>query len=227
MDTDNKQFIDPNFVPEEFQVPYDIIELPSQGLLYKNKQKKIKIEYLTAMDENILSSPNISAGKNILDILLNRKIKDLGFDPQELLAGDRLAILIYLRVTGFGEKLTQMVFDTEKNKLVEGEIDLSTLEQKNLTVKPDKDGLFDYELPSDKTKVKFKLLTTKDEKYIEERDQMLQERSGEDISFIPTLRLEQSIKSLGGVTDPLKIAHSIGKLKIMDIRKLNKYITDI
>ena len=145
----------------------------------------------------------------------------------ELISGDRLSILVYLRVTGFGEKLTQMVFDPIKNKLVEGELDLTTLKQNKLTVKPDENGLFDYELPLSKKRIKFKLLTAKDEKYIEERNEILQERSKHDISFIPTLRLEQSIKSIDNITDTLKVAQHISRLKIMDVRKFNKYVSDI
>ena len=56
---ENNSFIDPNYVPEEYKVPYDVIELPSQGLLYKNKKSSVKVEYLTAYDENILTAPNL------------------------------------------------------------------------------------------------------------------------------------------------------------------------
>ena len=219
---------DPNYVPDDIKVPFDIIELPSQGILYENKKSKVKLEYLTAMDENVLSSPNISNSDSVLDILLNRKIKDLGFDPLDLLIGDRMSLLIYLRVTGFGEKYPQSVWDEKNNKMVEGEVDLSKLEQKKLTVVPDENGLFDFELPISKQKIKFKLLTARDDKTIEERNKQIQERTNEKkISFIPTLRLEQLIQSIDGNRDKMKIAQTIARMKIMDIRKLNKYISDI
>ena len=92
----------PSYVPEELRTPYDIIELPSQGLLYPNKKSNVKVEYLTAMDESIITSPNIVANNKVVDTLLERKVKDLGFDVTELLEGDRVAILVYLRVTGIG-----------------------------------------------------------------------------------------------------------------------------
>lgn len=219
---------DPNYVPDELKVPYDIIELPSQGILYENKKSKVKLEYLTAMDENVLSSPNISNSDSVLDILLNRKVKDLGFDPLDLIIGDRMSLLIYLRVTGFGEKYPQSVWDVKNNKMVEGEIDLSKLEQKKLTVSPDENGHFDYELPISKQKIKFKLLTARDDKTIEERNKRMQERvKDNNISFIPTLRLEQLIHSIDGEKDKLKMSQTIARMKIMDIRKLNKYVSDI
>ena len=138
---ENNNTMDPNFVPEEYKTPYDIIELPSQGLLYPNKLSKVKVEFLTAMDENILSSPNISENESIVDILIKRKVKDLGFDVDDLLTGDKLALIIFLRVSGFGEKYTQMVWDNELKKSVEGEIDLTKLKHKKLSVNPDENGL--------------------------------------------------------------------------------------
>ena len=227
MDANIQSFTDPNYVPPEYQVPYDILELPSQGILYKNKKKNIKVEFLTAMDENILSSPNISMNGSLLDILLERKVKEIDFDTLDLLVGDRLAILIYLRVTGFGEKYPQSVYDEKTEKMVEGIIDLSKLEQIKLTVTPDKNGLFDYELPGDKYKLKFKLLTGRDERVIEERNKVMQERANTDMSFIPTLRLEQAIQSIDGNTDRIKISNTINHLKIMDVRSFNKYISEI
>ena len=47
----------------EFNLPHDVIQLPSQGIFYKSKKKSIKVGYLTAVDENILS--NIDSRKNI------------------------------------------------------------------------------------------------------------------------------------------------------------------
>ena len=39
---ENNSFMDPNFVPDEYKVPYDVIELPSEGLLYKNKKSSLR-----------------------------------------------------------------------------------------------------------------------------------------------------------------------------------------
>ena len=108
---ENQSFMDPNFVPEEYKVPYDVIELPSQGLLYPNKKSKVKVEFLTAYDENILTSPNIMASGKLIDVLIERKVKDLGFDHNLLLEGDRMAIILFLRVTAFGEIYIQPVID--------------------------------------------------------------------------------------------------------------------
>jgi hypothetical protein len=222
---DNNSFLDPNFVPDEYKVPYDIIELPSQGLLYKNKKSSVKVEYLTAYDENILTSPNLLNSGKVLDVLIERKVKDLGFNHKELLSGDRMAILLYLRTTGLGNEYEQMVFDSS-GSLVPAVIDLSTLKTKNLTVKPDEKGEFDFLLPISNKKIKFRLLTQKDEEEIDEIDKKSSEKNG-NISSLTSLRLERSIMEIDGERNKLKISHILKTLKILDVRKFNKYINEI
>jgi hypothetical protein len=141
---ERQSFMDPNYVPDEYKVPYDVLELPSQGLLYPNKKSSVKVEFLTAYDENVLTSPNILAGGRLIDVLIERKVKDLGFDHKLLLEGDRMAIVLFLRVSAFGENYVQPVIHPITKKVIEGEIDLTKLEQKKLTVKPDENGFFDF-----------------------------------------------------------------------------------
>lgn len=222
---ENNSFMDPNFVPDEYKVPYDVIELPSQGLLYKNKKSTVKVEYLTAYDENILTSPNLLNSGKVLDVLLERKVKDLGFDIKELVSGDRMAILVYLRTTGLGNEYEQMVFDST-GKMVPSIIDLTTIKSKTLTVKPDENNEFDFVLPISKNKIKFRLLTQKDEDEISEIDKNLMEKNN-NISTSNSLRLERSIMEVDGIRDKMKISHILKTLKIMDVRKFNKYLREV
>lgn len=227
MENNNLSHMDPNFIPEEFRTPYDIVELPSQGLLYKNKNSKVKVEYLTAMDENILSSPNLSNDPDeMLSVLFKRKLKDLDMDVDDMLIGDRLSLLIFLRVTGLGEKYKQIVYDPNSNDFVEGEIDLSTLKQKKLVIKPDEKGEFDFILPQSNRKVKFRFLTAKDDKEIERLDSEQMKRSVDRISNKVTLRLEKTITEIDGERDKIKISNIIKKLPLIDSRSIRKYIED-
>ena len=225
METQN--FIDPTHVPDEYKIPYDVVELPSQGLLYKSKKKSVKVEYLTAYDENILTSPNIISTGKVIDVLLERKIKDLDFDPKDLLEGDRMAILIFLRATAFGEVYNQPVLDPSTRKVVEGEINLSELGQKKLTVNPDKNNEFDYVLPKSNKTIKFRFLTGSDEDEINKMDEELMTRNGDEISTKTTLRLERSIMEIDSVRDKMKLSNTIKNLTILDVRSLNKYITEL
>lgn len=224
---DSNNILNPNYVPEDYKVPYDIIELPSQGLLYPNKKSQVKVEYLTAYDENILTSPNILANGKIIDVLLERKVKDLGFEHKLLLEGDRMAIILFLRVSAFGPLYLQPVIDPVSKKIVEGEVDLSQLQNKKLLVKPDEQGLFDFILPNSKKNIKFRFLSGKDEEEIDVLDIQLMERNKNDISTKTTLRLERLIMDIDGERDKIKISNVLKALPIMDIRKLNKYISEI
>ena len=221
------QNLDPNYVPEDLKTPYDILELPSQGILYKNKQKSVKVEYLTAMDESILTSPNISSGNRLISILLKRKVKDLGFDVEDLLEGDRTAIMLFLRATSFGEEYKQLVWDENKVDYVEGIVDLSKLEQKKLTVKPDERGEFEYTLPKTNKKVTFTLLTGRDDETVEFRNSEFEKRNEDGVSNKTIFRLEQQVKSIDGNRDKIIISNVLQKLPIIDSRSLKKYIDDI
>ena len=219
--------LSPDFVPEEYRTPYDIIELPSQGILYKNKVKSVKVEYLTAMDESILTSPNISSGGKIMDALLKRKVKDLGFNVEDLLVGDRTALMVYLRVTAFGEEYNQLVFNPNSGQYEEGIINLSTLSQKNLVVKSDEEGEFDFVFPKTGKIVTVKLLTGKDEEIIDLREKEDSKRNTDGVSNKIIFTLEQHIKSIDGERDKIKISNIVKKLPIIDSRLLRKYIDEI
>jgi hypothetical protein len=224
---ERQSFMDPNFIPDEYKVPYDVIELPSQGLLYPNKKSSVKVEFLTAYDENVLTSPNILASGKLVDVLIERKVKDLGFDHKLLLEGDRMAILLFLRVSAFGENYIQPVVHPISKKIVEGEIDLTKLAQKKLTVKPDENGFFDFLLPKSNKNIKFRFLSGKDEEEINLLDDELMERNKSEVSSKTTLRLERSIMSIDGERDKIKISNILKTLPLLDIRSLNKYITEI
>jgi hypothetical protein len=223
--TDNE--LSPDFIPEEYRTPYDVLELPSQGILYNNNVKSVKVEYLTAMDESILTSPNISSGGKMIDILLKRKIKELNFNVEDLLVGDRTAIMMFLRVSSFGPDYKQLVFHPEIGEFVECIIDLSSLRQKKLTVKPDENGEFEYTLPKTNRKVTFSLLTGKDEEIIDFRVKEEEKRNNDGVSNKIIFKLEQQVKSIDGERDKIKISNILKKLPIIDSRSLRKYIDDI
>ena len=224
---EKQNIVNPTFVPDEYKVPYDIIELPSQGLLYPTKQSSVKVEYLTAYDENILTSPNIINSGKVIDVLLENKIKDLTFDIKDLLEGDRMAILLYLRTSAFGEEYVQPVIDPTTRKVVEGVVNLTEIKFKKLEIKPTKEGYFDFVLPKSQKKVVFRLLTGKDEEEITTTDEELMERTGSEVSTKTTLRLERAIMALDGVNDKIKISNTLKTLSLIDVRALNKYITEI
>lgn len=141
---------------------YDVIKLPSKGQCYRNKKDRIKVGYLTAFDENMILSPNLYKDGKFVDYLLQSKILENDINSEDLTKGDRDAIILWLRATGYGNDYPIIVTDDETGREFETTIDLSTLKYKPFSLKGDENGYFDFEMPSTKDIIKFKFLTLKD-----------------------------------------------------------------
>jgi hypothetical protein len=205
--------------------PYDVIPLPSEGKLYKNKKEKIKVAYLTAADENLLTSPNLLGSDDFLEILINRKLLEYDLRYKDLLPGDRDAIMIWLRSTGYGEMYPVTVLD-ENDVPFETEIDLSTLKVKNLNVLPDEDGLFTFVLPLSKSVIKFKLLTMGEIDELVKLAQFLKEQN-DLVNTDATLILENQIVEVNGNKEKEYISEFIDTMRLIDSKKLKEYINSI
>lgn len=138
---------------------YDIIPLPSKGECYKSKQGRIAVSYLTAMDENIIISPNLYRDNMVLDIILKEKIRDQEINPDDLLDGDRDAIILFLRSSAYGNMYNVTTTDPVTKKTFDTKIDLSKIKYKDFTLTGDENGYFDFEMPLSKDKIKFRFLT--------------------------------------------------------------------
>jgi|TARA_R100000908_G_C3755398_1_gene149848 hypothetical protein len=211
----------------EFVVPFDVIELPSKGLLYQNCGGSIKIEYMTAEDENILTSPNLVQSGKVLDVLMERKIKEEGLNAKDLLLGDRNAIMVFLRSTAYGEMYPVKLTDPSTGEEFETEIDLSKLEVKQIGASPDENGLFSFDLPKTKKTIKFRLLTARDEEDLvkseEKRKKLLQNK----VSQLLTSRLALQIMDVDGNKDKSYIQQFVQYLPAFDSLELRKYMEEI
>lgn len=143
---------------------FDMVPLPSNGECYKNKITSIPVSYLTAADENVITSPNLYRDGSVIDILLHRKVMDKEFDVDSLINGDVDQIILFLRATSYGVEFPVTVTDPNDGSTIETNIDLSQIKSKEFTLKGDENGYFDFVLPHSKKKVKFKYLTRKEEK---------------------------------------------------------------
>lgn len=139
-------------------VAYDVIPLPSKGQAYRHKTDRLQVAYLTAHDENMFVSPNLYRDGLLIDFLLNDKILEAGIDPSELLDGDRDAIILWLRATGYGNEFPITATDNETKTEFEAIIDLSKIKFKEFNLEGDENGFFSFTLPMSKDEVKFKFL---------------------------------------------------------------------
>lgn len=149
---------------------FDIIPLPSKGRPYRHKMEKLQVAYLTANDENMFVSPNLYRDNLLIDCLLNEKILDAGIDPAELLEGDRDAIILWLRATGYGNEFPISATDKGTGTEFSAIIDLSKIEFRDFNLEADENGWFTFVLPMSKDEVKFKFLNHRETEELKNLD---------------------------------------------------------
>lgn len=154
------------FIPEKGEydpeAAFDVIPLPSNGECYPNKISHVSVAYLNAYDENMIVSPNLYRDGKILDYILQEKVLGNDIDVNDLTEGDREAIILFLRASGYGNEYPITVRDDRTGKPFETTFDLSTLKTKEFKLKGDENGYFDFTLPLCGKTVKFRFLTHKD-----------------------------------------------------------------
>jgi hypothetical protein len=184
---------------EKFKFPTEIVELPSKGLLYPEghplSEGKIEMKYMTAKEEDILTNLNYIKQGVVIDKLL-QSLVITKFNWEDLLLGDKNAIMIAARVLGYGKDYS---FNYNGEEIT---VDLSELPSIELNEEDVERGVneFEYELPFSKNKITFKYLTSRDEKAIEadiKGMKRLNKNSSADIST----RLKHQILSVDGEED--------------------------
>jgi hypothetical protein len=212
---DNNLKIDPS-------IAYDVVQLPSGGIHYTNNRKSLRVAYLTASDENILSSPNLLQSDSVVDELLKRKILDRDFDINDLVNDDRQAILIFLRNTAFGSDYKITMTDPKTKEPFEATIDLSVMKTRDLTLIPDANGEYEFYMEVSKVPVTFKFLNNKQE---QELEKIRASATGNTVAPTNTKRLEMMIKSVNGERSLMPIYNFIQNMPIKDSQDFKRFAT--
>ena len=210
----------------EFKLPTETVELPSKGLLYPEDSElakgTIEIKYMTAKEEDILTNQSYIKNGTVLDKLMKSLIiSKINYD--DLLIGDKNAIMVASRILGYGAEYTF-------NYLGESHtVDLSQVENKPL-----KEELFTnhvnefiFTLPKSGNTVTFKLLSHKDEQDITRELEGLK-KINKDVSPELSTRLKYLILSVEGKRDKKDIREFVDNyLLAQDSRALREYIREI
>lgn len=211
---------------EKFKMPTETIELPSQGLVYPDSSPlssgKIEMKYMTAREEDILTNQNYISKGIVLDELLKSLIvSKINYD--ELVVGDKNAILIAARILGYGKDYS-FSYDGE-----EYTVDLSKIDNKPLNQNIFKKGIneFDFTLPSSTTEITFKFLTGSDEKKIKAELEGLKKINKNNSAELST-RLKYMITSVGGSREAKDIREFVDNMLLArDSRALREYIKEV
>jgi hypothetical protein len=209
----------------EFNLPHDVVSLPSEGLFYKSKKRSVKVGYLTAADENIISSIDRkkTINESIVLPLLRNRLYERDLRPEELLEGDTEAILIFLRNTSFGPEYNISAVDPKTGDYFSATVDLSELNIIKPKIQPNQEGLFEVELPVSKHKVKLKLLTMGDKLDIE---RIISAYPSERNAPVVTTRLIKNIVELNGSNDRVKISTFVEQMPIKDSKFIRNFLIE-
>jgi hypothetical protein len=206
----------------DFNLPHDVVSLPSKGIFYKPKKESLKVGFLTAADENLLMSQN-TPKEGLITALLRSKIYEPGFDVNQLLDTDVQAILLFLRNTSFGSEYNFTLIDPSNGKPFTGKVLIDEINFETIKNVPDENGKFNFFLPKSKKNVKFKLLNIGE---TNEVDKIKDSYPQGVIAPIITKKLEKHIIDIDGDTDKLKIATFISQMPISDSKSLRKFISE-
>lgn len=206
--------------------PTEMVELPSKGLLYPKDSAlaagKIEMKYMTAREEDILTNQNYIQQGVVIDKLLQSLIIT-PIEYNDLLVGDKNAILIASRILGYGKDYE---FEYKGQKEV---VDLAEIKNKDIDYSLLEAGKneFTFTTPSTNTNITFKILTHGDEKSIEQEIKGLK-KIYKDSSAELTTRLKRMITSVEGSPEPKTIRDFVDNyLLARDSRALRDYVNKV
>jgi hypothetical protein len=211
---------------QQFKFPTETIELPSKGLLYPEghplRSGKIEMKYMTAKEEDILTNQNYITQGTVLDKLLQSLIVTK-VDYNDLIVGDKNAVLISARILGYGKDYTFEYAGEEHS------IDLTTLENKPFDESTITSGVnkFSYTLPHSGTEITFKIMDGYMERKIDEELKGLK-KINKLASPELTTRLKYIVTSVNGDESPKTIRDFVDNyLLARDSRSLREHIKSI
>jgi hypothetical protein len=202
-------------------LPYDLVTLPSKGVFYNNNKTAVKVTYLNASDENLLSTPSMIGSEGLVDILIGRKILDKDIVVADMATCDKEAILVFLRNTAFGSDYTLTLKDPKTEDEFETIIDMSVLKVKETDLVLDDKGEFNFFLEKCEKNCKLTLLSPEHQKALTKIEETYKDQK---ISPYMTKQLEMVVKEIDGNRDPMTIANFIQTMPILDSQNIRKII---
>ncbi len=221
----------------QFDFPTELIDLPSKGKCYlaSNPLSKgqLYIKYMTAKEEDILASQNLIKKGVVLDKLFESVVVD-NVNINDILIGDKNAILLATRILGYGADYQVSITDPFSGEKQDVTINLAKIQIKEVDeslLNPN--NRYTFELPISKRVIEFKLLTHGDEINISAEVQAMERLKGKikgDLvgSQDVTTRLRHMILSVDGNDDRSYINKWItNEFLARDNRAFRNYVKEI
>jgi len=190
--------------------PFTLINLPSKGLYYPNKNSSIMVRYLTYYEENVLIDEFLMNSGKGMEFVLDSIIVDKDFDKSLLLPGDVQALSLFLRSTSYGDKIEPEMECPKCHKKSVSEYYLSSFKMKDNIAKPNENGELSYVIKKTNVEVVFKIPTYWENKKIKGLKHLE--------------KMMYQIVRVGNKTDKKDIYKFLHTMNVLDNRRLRKYM---
>ena len=216
----------------ENKFPTEMVTLPSKGYFYPENSPlskgEVEMKYMTAREEDIITSPNLLKQGIAIDKLLEALIVNKKVNISDLLIGDKNALIVGARILAYGKMYDFTTFN-DVGEEVEATVDLTTLKDKEIDFDklPPNVNEFPFVLPNSKREVTVRFLTHRDEKEIEREATALKKVSSTVVKTM-TSRMKRIIASVDGNSEKAYVNEFVDKeLLSVDALELRKYLNSI
>ena len=213
-----------------FSVPRDFVMLPSKGRVYSpdsalHNMEELEVRHLTAADEDIMTSRALLRSGKAIDTMLSNVIINKSINVEQLVSGDKNAILTFLRITGYGPEYPVDLDCPNCDEAVSFDFDLSQLKMKFLDDNPVNEGenKFGYELPSG-INIEFKLLNSAEDAAITAEQEKYKKVTKSPLEKTVTTRLKHQIVSIDGNDVKSFINNFVDNMNVRDSRAFRKHL---
>ena len=209
--------------------PSEVIDLPSEGRLYPEdsplREGKLEIKYMTAKEEDILTSQNLIKKGLVIEKLLDSLILTKGVKSEDLIIGDKNALMVAARILAYGPEYACEVTNPNTGEKLTHTFNIADCPFVKLPKDVDGNN-FDFELPVSKQKITFKLLSGKDERMINNELDKIRKLGAQVIPELTT-RLRYLITSVDGETKQNVINSFVENMLSKDSLSLRQEITKV
>ncbi len=211
-------------------IPDETIPLPSKGLIYPegtplHMMQTVDIRVMTAKEEDILTNRALIKKGTVITELLRSCMVNRAINVSEMISGDRNAIMVALRITGYGSDYPVEIECSECGYKHKYSFTLAGLPIQSLEIEPVRPGvnLFRFQLPVSGKVVYFKYLSGLDEDDISQTQENMRKQGLVNDNLITT-RLKYAIQRIEDVDDKILIERFVGRMRAADSHALRKYM---